>query len=1185
MAEPANDIIWPGQSAQTQPPPDLPKDVVWSDPPKQEAEKPMPGFFEALGQGIGAAISDVGQTVTSLSSATPEPVESHSAASQPYEWRDLLEPSRGLAKTAYGIGHSSPTLAGGVTGGIIGGAAGSAVTGPAAPIGGTVGAIGGGSLGAFAGSAVQTLGPAFAQELKVSPNDPDGAWDRAVKKSMVTGAFSGASWAAFPLKFFNGPVKNLAFQALGVQPAIGLAEKGATNLIEGHPVTEDMGQAYVQSAVGTAIPAIGHKLLTGPGGNKGLSTITQRTAAQDTIFQSAQQKFMGADMLEQYAQTPGLTTDQVYNARLQAGMQRQEAQHETFLSNIPPQIADPGLVKGTIFRNFLPELTSEKALQTSPRFGEYASGRSQNYDSILARADEIRNKWDWVPFDDVKRWFDVYETKGATLPPGLRAKYPFMQRDMGTLKKWLNDAYHDETEVGSKAEYVMEYMPHLFERPDAVKDMFSKLLTPGTAGATWFQKARYYDLITQALDNGLKLKTNNPVDLVSWRLMSGADMRAKMSLLHDLNQAGVATPVRDAPAPLMNPMRMPFPWKEVNAPNGTKWLLAPDVHDLWENAVVSKGLWADPGILGRTFRGWMALKAAWVPIKLGASLFHPVHVSWINASNNISRALTETFSPGQQGALRRMTALPEALAQSVLDTALAFPFGTPHLGKEVRQAWKQMPSTWTPRQQYLMDLYRQAGASPQLAEQMRSQGDRAMQQSLVNVLGPDRALGQRAASAAYMPVQAAKWLAAQISKPFFEHWIPNLKAAALTREAESLFRRRPDIMNDPAKMKVALNAIGKQVDNRFGEMFYNSLFWNRTIKDSAIGAFLSLGWNLGFAREFVGGALEPAARRMMEAPTPTRALIRDVTSKSTNLLVYAAGAMIMNAMMNKYFTGEDAQGMDYIFPRVGGTNTDGTQRRLSTPHYTREVPMAAKNIEDQGGNVAWGLTQMLWHKLMFAPVQEAFQNKDYFGGQIYDQNAPAYRQAMQFFSHMVTDQVSPMSVTGAQRALELSGKQKDWRSLVSAAASGDKDVWLPFLGYGPAPSYASRSALENRINSLGRQFVYPQEKPFQENENFKQRLEAQTAFKMAQQRNDKPAMAEAAQKMGALGMSGPQIAKVRPEPSSPKVFQRLPESQQVYLMKDMTKEEFKIYYPKASKKAKADKDIIPLALEYYRRQP
>jgi len=39
--------------------------------------------------------------------------------------------------------------------------------------------------------------------------------------------------------------------------------------------------------------------------------------------------------------------------------------------------------------------------------------------------------------------------------------------------------------------------------------------------------------------------------------------------------------------------------------------------------------------------------------------------------------------------------------------------------------------------------------------------------------------------------------------------------------------------------------------SQFGEMFYLGLFWNRTMKDIGIGSFLSLGWNLGFARGYV----------------------------------------------------------------------------------------------------------------------------------------------------------------------------------------------------------------------------------------------------------------------------------------------------------------------------------------------
>jgi len=111
---------------------------------------------------------------------------------------------------------------------IAGGAAGTAV---APGVGTTIGGLAGGALGSAAGSAVQTLGPSFAQELQKTPKDPDGAWERALHTAEISGAFSGASWAAFPIRFFQGPVKQLAFQAFGVQPATVSAPLSCPNYL------------------------------------------------------------------------------------------------------------------------------------------------------------------------------------------------------------------------------------------------------------------------------------------------------------------------------------------------------------------------------------------------------------------------------------------------------------------------------------------------------------------------------------------------------------------------------------------------------------------------------------------------------------------------------------------------------------------------------------------------------------------------------------------------------------------------------------------------------------------------------------------------------------------------------------------------------------------------------------------
>lgn len=218
----------------------------WSD---------IPG---ALWSGIRHGIGDLGQTaagdnVGNAISGAPSP------AAAPYQWSDIIHPGSALSKFAYRMGESSPTLAAGIGAG----AAGTAATGN--PFVG----IGAGALGAGGMAALQEIGPAFHRELLATPNDPDGAWDRALHQAALTGVFSGAAWAAFPLKFFNGPIKNAAFQIFGVQPGLAVGHQAASNLEEGKPLLQGAPNAYVEGAVGTALPMAGHAgvmSMTGRGG-------------------------------------------------------------------------------------------------------------------------------------------------------------------------------------------------------------------------------------------------------------------------------------------------------------------------------------------------------------------------------------------------------------------------------------------------------------------------------------------------------------------------------------------------------------------------------------------------------------------------------------------------------------------------------------------------------------------------------------------------------------------------------------------------------------------------------------------------------------------------------------------------------------------------------------------------------
>jgi hypothetical protein len=214
---------------------------------------PMPDTLRAFWDGLRAGSRQVTQSVKSFS-GPPTVAVQDSPAAAPLGWSDLASPSGIAPKLAYQFAQSYPTLAGGVAGGVIGGRIGLL----AGPEGAAAGALIGGGLGAAALSAAQTLGPAYAAELQKNPNDPEGAWNRAWRQAEITGTFSGAAWAAFPARFFQSPVKHLVFQIFGAQPALSVGQRVTSNIVEGRPVTEGLGEAYSQGVVGSAIPALGH---------------------------------------------------------------------------------------------------------------------------------------------------------------------------------------------------------------------------------------------------------------------------------------------------------------------------------------------------------------------------------------------------------------------------------------------------------------------------------------------------------------------------------------------------------------------------------------------------------------------------------------------------------------------------------------------------------------------------------------------------------------------------------------------------------------------------------------------------------------------------------------------------------------------------------------------------------------
>jgi len=850
---------------------------------------------------------------------------------------------------------------------------------------------------------------------------------------------------------------------------------------------------------------------------------------------------------------------------------------------------------------FQPELVSDRALMADPLFARYRSAQAQEKDAVIRQSEKEWNYWNKRGDAERIRFIDDVETAVFGRVPADPVQAAMARR----YRAMLDANWALEKRYGSQAAFVEDYFPHIWERP-ADWRAFAEAKS-AQMGPTWFQKKRTIDYITDGLAAGLKLKYTNPVDIIVHRLMSGVDMRQRMELLYQLKNEGLAWEGAHGGAPLID-----RGWRPINAPDRKQWVIHPDVQPLWKNAVEAKGLWQDEGLGGSIFRGWMSLKNAWVPVKLAWSAFHPLHVLHINYSNGMGQGwdnLTKGRDPigalkaVAKGFVGPMISAPGATAGALVGTALGSTVGMPGwgamggaiagsaafgaakrlgiardiqtAGKEAREAWSTRPSQQTAAQKAVVALMNDGGFVPQLSEQLKIGAKRQLAVAFQKALRGEAKPGDWLK----MVTQSMRRGLEIMQAPIFERWIPELKAGAYLEAASALMKRQPQLWTAHADRRLALRAISKQIDGRFGEMFYGALFWNRYVKDTGIGSFLSLGWNYGFVNQFGGAAMEavtrPAGLFPPLKPSAPRRQIRDATNKIAFAIAYIASAALINALMTKLMSGDNPEGLDYIFARTGGLNPDGSPRRITNMFYLREVPMLLKHIQERGGNVLSGMGEMVWNKLMFEPFHELLNNRNYYGYNIWDENAPIYKQAWQALKHTMGDQ-NPMSITGAQQAARLSGREFPGiresyehpdRLLDALRAKG---VDMSLLGFGPAPSYVEKSAMQNRIGYLYREHVAAVSKPQADEENSREKMAVRTAIMIAKRDKDQDMLGLAREKGKELGMSPKYMADIGKTPTDVYLFSRLPEDDQRSLLHGATPEETDRYLRHAHLKVRQE---------------
>jgi hypothetical protein len=158
-----------------------------------------------------------------------------------------------------------------------------------------------------------------------------------------------------------------------------------------------------------------------------------------------------------------------------------------------------------------------------------------------------------------------------------------------------------------------------------------------------------------------------------------------------------------------------------------------------------------------------------------------------------------------------------------------------------------------------------------------------------------------------------------------------------------------------------------------------------------------------------------------------------------------------------------------------------------------------------------------------------------------------------------------MSISGARHAAQLSGKD-----FGSVAGLTDKGAVLSYLGFGPAPAYVEKSAIQNRITYLYDQHVAPVSKPEEEGENTEDKMAVRQAILIAKRDHDSAGLQAAYAKGKALGMTPKYMQGVGVTPTDVYLFSRLPNEDQKAILRQASPDERNRYWPKAHAAVKAE---------------
>jgi hypothetical protein len=575
-------------------------------------------------------------------------------------------------------------------------------------------------------------------------------------------------------------------------------------------------------------------------------------------------------------------------------------------------------------------------------------------------------------------------------------------------------------------DFIENYFPHIWERPSHAASVFQQVLSGKRpfAGSGAFLKQRTIPTIQDGIALGLKPVSYNPVDLFLSKYHEISRFLMAHKTLGMMKDAGTAKLVRPGTA-------APDGWTQLDDRIGAVMSTDADGNLLIRghyyapapaakvfNAYVSKGLAGRSAI----FDTLQAANNRLNSLQLGISAFHATTTAVNAAASDIALG-TQQLTQGKP--LQGLKNLAEGVTY------------VPSMISTLRNGSK------------LMKEYLSPGSYAKFAREANavSLAGGRIRQNTIEIKPLTQALDDLKAGAIASAMK--KTIPALIdasSRPIMGQWVPRMKLGAFYDMAHNILDTadREGWSND--QIRTRMQSAWNSIDNRFGQMVYDNLFWNKALRDILMASTRSVGWNAGTIRELGGAAVDTAqqAGKMASGKAP------ELTDRMAFAIGMTVSAGLMGSAIYYLLNGERPQTWkDAYFPGKKG------EARMSIPGYMKDVVAYAHDPK-----------QTILNKMspVLSMLSAALENRDFYGTEIRHPDDPVVQQLWQLAKFTGSEAV-PFSLRGVQKLVQQKGSlETSLPGQVKQALRNPKELIAGQFGFQPAPAYIQNSPALNRAH-------------------------------------------------------------------------------------------------------------------------